>query len=346
MPNPNLPLPTSSSIDPDEHVVFFPTVAHQLSSTTWRIPIHGWIYQPTELSHIRRAGVHLVKWLLRLPIKRDDPNMPLFRHRMGALLVDNERNQRIQIDLCGSRFDLQKSRPNGHFKMTLNVEACDLTTDNPNWIPFRAVTRTGDERSFVGRTLLLPPEGLSVISDIDDTIKVTDVLDRRKMLHNTFLSHFAAVPEMADLYRQWKQQRDAAFHYVSASPWHLYPFLSEFLAGQEFPAGSFHLRDFRLMGSDLPRAFRSSARVKSRHIQSLLESFPRRRFILVGDSGEHDADIYAHFTRTHPHQIEKLFIRNVTNDPPDSPRWRETFQALSPHQWQVFDAPLDIEINQ
>ncbi|HVT83192.1 MAG TPA: App1 family protein, partial [Phycisphaerae bacterium] len=117
------------------------------------------------------------------------------------------------------------------------------------------------------------------------------------MLRKTFLEDFACVPEMSALYRKWQTTRWAAFHYVSASPWHLYPFLSEFLSEQQFPYGTFHLRDFRLMIGALHRTFRPSRRIKMAHCRALMRTFPQRQFILVGDSGESDPKIYARLFR-------------------------------------------------
>src|SRR5262249_31885826 len=156
-------------------------------------------------------------------------------------LADNNRNQRIQVSLGDRIFSLRKSRANGHFHGNLEIpdnQLPQIPTSAGHWITFRALTKKDDPRIFDAKVLLLPDTGLSVISDIDDTLKISEVTDRRKLLHNTLLNVFACVPGMSDLYQLWQKQFDAAFHFVSASPWHLYPCLSEFLHAQHFPAGS------------------------------------------------------------------------------------------------------------
>jgi hypothetical protein len=347
-----------SCIDPDESVVFFPTAAAFHPPNQWQVPIHGWIYQPSELSRLRRLGFRLVARLIKLRYRHVDHASPLFRERVGAFLADNERGSRIEIQVGPARFQLKKSRADGHFEGMLNLPG-ELV--NPlfekaerkarratrreetggdsslKWLTFRAVTRATDERRFDGKVLFLPPEGLSVISDIDDTIKVTEVLERKKLLRNTFLKEFRAVPEMAALYRRWARGRGAVFHYVSASPWHLYPFLSEFLAAQGFPMGTFHLRDFRLVPGSFRKALVPSGRVKLRHVRSLLTRFPRRRFILVGDSGESDPELYGNVAREFPGQVEKIYIRNITGEAEKGVRWRKVFRGLRAEQWEVFE---------
>ena len=73
----------------------------------------------------------------------------------------------------------------------------------PEWLSFEAIARPSDERKFWGRVQLIGPKGLSVISDIDDTIKVTNVRNRKLLLTNTFSSrvqtgcrNVRAVPSM------------------------------------------------------------------------------------------------------------------------------------------------------
>jgi hypothetical protein len=346
--------PLDSCIDIRERVVFFPTAA-ACCDGRWHIPIHGWIYQPSEFSRLRRSALWMANRMLRFRVPRDHPGMPLFQQRAAAFLADNEGGSRVRVQVGEAVFTLKRSRASGHFegRLELPAEQADnltraaaagqVASGMPAWLPFRALTRLDDARLFDGRVLLVPPEGLSVISDIDDTIKITEAFNRRKMLHNTFLKDFSSVPEMAPLYRRWADREGAAFHYVSASPWHLFPFLEEFLKTQSFPEGTFHLRDFRLMPPDLHRTLRPSRGIKWRHIRTLLMRFPQRRFVLVGDSGESDPAIYARLAREFPRQVQKICIRNVTGEPDGTVRWKKTFARLPKVRWQVFDRPAEIE---
>jgi phosphatidate phosphatase APP1 len=147
---------------------------------------------------------------------------------------------------------------------------------------------------------------------------------------------------MAALCARWAADHHAAFHYVSASPWHLFPFLADFLAASGFPPGTFHLRAFRLMPRDIPALLRPSFRHKRAHARALLSAFPGRRFVLVGDSGERDPELYAGLAREFPAQVAAVFIRDTTGEPPDHPRWRRVFAAPAPAPWRVFERPADL----
>ena len=158
----------------------------------------------------------------------------------------------------------------------------------------------GAERRYQSRSqvLLVPVMGLSVISDIDDTIKVSNVLHKGELIRNTFLREFVPVKGMAALYTRWQRELGAAFHFVSSCPWQLQPELELFAADSGFPAASYHMKAVRLnslpgSGDSLLSLFEKGSSYKPRHIDELLSAFPSRRFWLVGDSGEQDPETYA-----------------------------------------------------
>ena len=156
----------------------------------------------------------------------------------------------------------------------------------------------------------------AVISDIDDTIIVTDVQQPLRMVGRT-LSGSAltriAVPGAAELYRALAEGAGGAddnpVFYVSSSPWNLHRFLVAFLDHRGFPRGPLLLRDLR--GTREQREHRQG---KLRHIAEILDLNPGLSFVLVGDSGQHDPETYAEAVRLYPGRIEAVFIREVRRD--------------------------------
>jgi phosphatidate phosphatase APP1 len=103
-------------------------------------------------------------------------------------------------------------------------------------VQFHGVTGPGELlHRFRGQALIVPAQGVSVISDIDDTIKRTQVRERREMLLNTFSRRFEPAPRMAAWYRELAKAPDTRFHYLSASPIQLYPPLADFIRTPTFP---------------------------------------------------------------------------------------------------------------
>ena len=173
-----------------------------------------------------------------------------------------------------------------------------------------------------GKLHVVSPQGVSVISDIDDTIKMTEATSRSEMLANTFLRPFEVVEGMAALYQHW-QQLGCDFHYVSSSPWQLYAPLAELCEASDFPEGSMHLRYFRVR-DEMFKRFRPIRRnSKVGIIVGILKRLPQRKFILVGDSGEKDPEIYRFLAKRFPDRISAVLIRNLKSHPLNSKRLRK-----------------------
>ena len=95
--------------------------------------------------------------------------------------------------------------------------------------------------------------------------------------------------------------------YVSHSPWNLYRYLDFFLKQNAFPKGPILLRSFK----DIFK--RKSGVQPQKHIEiiNILKTYPKLSFILIGDSGEHDADIYLDIANEFPSQIAAIYLRSV-----------------------------------
>jgi phosphatidate phosphatase APP1 len=119
------------------------------------------------------------------------------------------------------------------------------------------------------------------------------------------------VPGIADVYRSWAASSGAQFHYVSATPWQLYVPLAGFIEANSFPRGTFHLKDFRWRDRTFFSLLAAPDRYKLKIIEPLLKRLPHRRFVLVGDSGQQDPEVFGELARRYPRQVRRIFIRNL-----------------------------------
>jgi phosphatidate phosphatase APP1 len=328
----NLFCAASSTIKKDEEVIFFPTAAHmEEQSGQWVLPIHGWIFEPEKDSILRNKLMDEVRKLfVKFTKSKADFDEKRYKDRMRMFIVDNESNKKISISVQGQAFTMKRSRPNGHFYGEVKIPAGELNDS----ITYQALRVKGD-RKFEGIGYLLEPEGVSVVSDIDDTIKDSQVLNKLKTVEKTFFEEFEAIPGMSGAYNTWQEQ-GAAFHYVSSSPWQLYPFLWEFLRAAKFPPGSFHLKLIRFKDASVLNFFKSSLETKVPIIEELINRFPKRKFILVGDSGEHDPEVYGVIGRQFPGNLLHIYIRDVTPQVDKTGRFQETFKDIPENKWTVF----------
>ncbi len=332
--------PQTSNLKPDEDVVFFPSLGWTVDDgKEWELEIHGCVYEleqrPASLA-LLRAGLGLAH------VQMTAEESATFKQRARLFMVDHERGKRIAIKLGDRTIVLPKSRADGQFYERLRLprqEIERMRSASPRRLVFTAVLPAGDERKFPGQIHLLEDTGVTVVSDIDDTIKISCVADRSALLGNTFLKPFLPVPGMADLFSTWDRRAGAQFCYVSASPWQLFPPLCEMVASHGFPPGAFLLRDFRWKDESLLHLFQNPAAYKQAVIEPLLQRFPHRRFVLVGDSGESDPEIYAGVARAYPTQVQTILIRDVTGENAASPRYQETFKDVDRRVWKVFTDP-------
>jgi phosphatidate phosphatase APP1 len=156
-----------------------------------------------------------------------------------------------------------------------------------------------------------PEARFGVISDIDDTILETGVQRAGRMVRRTLTGSALTrtpFPGAADLYRDLEAGVNPVF-YVSSSPWNLHAFVLAFLRHRGVPMGPVLLRD--LLGTPDGRE------EKTGRIREILGLHPRLPFVLVGDSGERDPEIYADIVRSCPGRILAVYIREVRLDPGD-----------------------------
>jgi hypothetical protein len=335
----------TTSLERDERITFYPGIAQRVpGKDAWRIDVRGSIFEP------EKRGVFL--WTLREALDLKDIELTpaeekIFNERARLFLLDHERGKRVYVRLGLKSYAVGKSQADGSFSSILTLRsdeaaAFEFASNSPPRFVFEAALPLGSDRLFQGEAFALEETGLSVISDIDDTIKVTDVRDRKATIRNTLLREFEPVPDMADFYQRLARERGAQFHYVSASPWQLYDPLAKFVADNGFPRGTFALKKFRWKDRSFLSLFADPEKYKPSVIEPLLKQFPNRRVILIGDSGERDPEIYGMLARKFPKQIERILIRNVTKEPADADRYTEAFHDVRRDFWQVFTTPQEI----
>jgi len=341
----NLPSYWNGNIASDERVIFFPTLGSQINNTHWSVPIHGWIFEPEEESNKRAAFLRLLGIALSV---KDADQKKILQRRVRPFVVDNQSMKRPKIEFIGeggtpTSHRMPFSRKNGHFRSTLVLSTTQLGSLKRSYsdhaghlmASFRAKTSDYDSRSFPASVHLVPPTGVSIISDIDDTIKLTNVLDKKDFLQNTFLKEFKAVPGMVEMFQKWKSE-SCSFHFVSASPYQLYEELNTFTTAAGFPPASFHLKTIRPKDKSVLQLFADPLVYKRNQIKLILREFPNRTFILVGDSGEKDPEVYASIYKDYAAQIRSIHIRNVNN------ATAARMEGIPDERWNFFSDGKDL----
>lgn len=193
----------------------------------------------------------------------------------------------------------------GHFSLRAALD----------FVPTNVRVLASDKLSATEEVHISEPTGISMISDIDDTIKHSGIGNgAREIFRNAFIRDLGDLT--IDGVKEWYctlADLGVKFHYVSNSPWQLYPVLLSYFAQAGLPKGSFHLKQYTGM---LQGIFEPVAERKKGTLERIISDFPERCFILAGDSGEADLELYTDIVLANPGRILGVFIRDVTTSKP------------------------------
>lgn len=239
--------------------------------------------------------------------------------------TDEIRNTPLLLKLSDNSVIETQTDDEGYFLVDVKIDSLDAMTNDEGWmkveLSYKDFTNTRViqlQNRFPGEMLIPSKEkSFGVASDIDDTILHTGLVSTLKwrVLYNTFLKTVKSrVPlegaaEFYHLLHRGKTgiQSNPIF-YVSHSPWNMYRYLEFFLKKNNFPKGPILLRDF---GSFLNRKDKSEKPQKQKEIINILKTYSDLKLILIGDSGEHDADIYLEIAEAYPDRILAIYLRSV-----------------------------------
>jgi len=182
----------------------------------------------------------------------------------------------------------------------------------PGW--HQITLSTADSEPVTAPVFIVAPETtFGIVSDVDDTVMVTALPRPFLAAWNTFVLNEHArrpVPGMAVLYERLATSHPGApVIYLSTGAWNVAPTLTRFLDRNLYPSGALLLTDW---GPTHDRWFRSGREHKKGSLNRLASEFPTMRWLLVGDDGQHDEDIYGEFVDNHPQNVAAVAIRQLS----------------------------------
>ncbi|KAJ3213650.1 hypothetical protein HDU67_002612 [Dinochytrium kinnereticum] len=327
---------SSSVMDSDTS---FASAVEEIEEGNWQLNVKGWICIEKPGSLRKRFVVGISRMLTVAP--SDGKKGDYLDERAGLFFSRGLQTVNVRIAVLGlaplkrveevKKMEMKEveslvkgkpvflvtTQPTGLFSLTVDLgweivkkwrEDADPAVFNHSQVQIIAYKCAGNHSGACAFSTLdlIPDEGVSLISDLDDTIKESDVhMGKRAAIKSAFYGDGIPVPGMSDAY-QYFRTKDVAIHYVSASPYQLFPTILNFMISHHFPLGSLNLRDVWAPGNLSTRSY------KIANIKQILEHFPKRKFVFVGDSGEKDAEISAALYGAHPDRFLKIFIRDVT----------------------------------
>ena len=204
----------------------------------------------------------------------------------------------------------------GYFRATLDL--IETINFEPNEIRYYL----GDNKTEVykpeyskNNIYTIPDDGKIVVSDIDDTVLISHATSKWKKF-TTLIKYSAFQRKQVEAMNQFFQQmnKEHGFIYLSNSEMNLYPLIKNFLSKYHFPKGPLFLREHMNLLQIFNRKRRSiqTKHHKEQTLTLLMQSYAHKKFILVGDSGQKDPEIYFNIAKMFKNQVETIYIREVS----------------------------------
>jgi Uncharacterized conserved protein (DUF2183) len=186
---------------------------------------------------------------------------------------------------------------------------------------------------------LVPAQGLTVISDIDDILRVTKIYLPKQGILNTFARPFVPWLNMPSIYANWARSvPNLHFHYLTTTPEQVTRNYMEFIFAN-YPLGSFDTRPLNF--SNIKETFH----IRKFLLDKVFVTFPKRKFVLIADTSNSDVmKAYPQMAIEHPDQVQCILLRNTSATDKDYfPYDTSRFKNMDPKKYMFFVTPDDLK---
>ncbi|KAJ2895081.1 hypothetical protein MKZ38_006903 [Zalerion maritima] len=332
----------------------------------WNLRVHGNVYKLPNVSQDKIDDLANI-FLIDVDIEDLDENQQEnARNLTKSIFVVQQGDLEVTMDFV-SNVDVEPSsgggtvnaQAGGDQTITLPYNTTDqgdfdvfVTLDNSTG-PDGGYTTPGDETSSIqtlnvyaegtntgnATAYLVPPTGMTIISDIDDILRVTKIYQPDEGLLNSFARDFVPWMNMPDIYANWSASiDDFHFHYLTTTPEQATRTYMEFIYST-YPLGSFDTRPLNF--SDVS----ATLSIRKFLLDKIFATFPQRQFILVADTTNSDVmKAYPQLAHDHPSQVQCIFLRNTsaTDDSNYFPYDTSGFEGLDQDKYMFFTVPDDL----
>lgn len=228
---------------------------------------------------------------------------------------DETPNARVRVHFQGQSQEVVTDEE-GYFDLHLRLDAPLNDPDYLQELDLELLSPLPSKQlgtHFTG-TVIVPSEAaeFGIISDIDDTVLQTGATSLLSMAKKTLFGNARTrlpFEGVAAFYAALHRNSNPLF-YVSSSPWNLYDLLVDFLDVNEIPLGPLMLRDWGISETELFATPHGEHKLSA--IENIFETYPELPFILIGDSGQEDPEIYHEAVHNHPNRVLCIYIRDVS----------------------------------
>lgn len=227
----------------------------------------------------------------------------------------------------------------GDFDDFVQIESGGLTAGNATSKVQRLNVYTQGTNTGNATAYLVPPSGITVISDIDDILRVTKIYKPKEGLLNSFARAFTPWMNMPSIYANWSRSvPDIHFHYLTTTPEQVTRNYMDFIY-KTYPGGSFDTRPLNFSDVDATLSIRNFL------LRKIFATYPERKFVLVADTSNSDVmKDYPQLAVDFPSQVQCIFLRNTTSTDSDDkfPYDTSGFKNLNQQIYMFFNVPVGL----
>lgn len=263
---------------------------------------------------------HVLDDRILLNPKKEDRSRKNFKAMLSRYVSNVIPDVRVKITFKGVE-QVVKTNENGYFKSLFDLS--DLEVDS-GWqeAAFEVLDKVVENQKEIKSTaeayIQKESSDFGIISDVDDTILVSHATEIFKKLQLVLTKNahtrlpFKGVSALYNALVSGKKQSDNPIFFVSSSEWNLYDFLVDFCKIRNIPKGVFLLQNYKKNLKQLLFTGGGNHEHKLIKIREILVFYPKLKFILIGDSGQKDPEIYSKIVEEFPDRIISIYIQDVT----------------------------------
>ncbi|KAI4122862.1 MAG: hypothetical protein LQ338_005579 [Usnochroma carphineum] len=227
----------------------------------------------------------------------------------------------------------------GDFDSFVQIQSNGLSDGNKTSSIQRLNVYTNGSEIGNATAYLVPPTGMTIVSDIDDILRITKIYQPKEGLLNSFARPFVQWKNMPDVYANWSREiPDVHFHYLTTTPEQVTRNYMDFIY-KTYPGGSFDTRPLNF--SDV----QATLSIRKYLLNKIFQTYPKRKFVLVADTSNSDVmRDYPQMATEFPGQVQCIFLRNTsaTDEGDKFPYDTSGFKNLDKNSYMFFKVPDDL----
>lgn len=313
----------------------------------WNVRFHGNVYKQPNVSNSTLDDLANI-FLPNVDIKNlPPPQQSEARNLTAEIFVlqqgdVNVSTIQLESQSTGNTQDVTlpyPTTPEGDFDVFVPIDSSGLTPGNET--DEIQTLNTYVEGASLGNATayLVPDTGFTVISDIDDILRVTKIYEPEQGLLNSFARPYRPWLNMPQIYLNWSQSvPNLHFHYLTTTPEQITRNYMQFIFA-DYPLGSFDTRPLNFSNIE------ETLKVRKVLLDKIFQTFPTRKFILIADTSNSDVMTdYPQLGHQYPSQVQCIFLRNTsaTDSGDKFPYDTSGFKGLPQTKYMFFRTPDDL----